>query len=131
MHPSLLSLTEESIRLINDDRIGRSLDSLFNADRASMLTEIVVDAMKEFQISGERFHNDSTTITFSGKYEGANGGMVNGKKTPKITHGHNKDHRPDLKQLLLSLTVSSDGYVPVHYKLYDGNTNDSPTHIET
>ena len=31
---------------------------------------------------------------------------------PAITWGHNKDHRPDLKQLLYILTVSDDGGVP-------------------
>jgi hypothetical protein len=36
-----------------------------------------------------------------------------------ITWGHNKDHRPDLKQLLFTLTVSSDGAVPV-YPIFRG-----------
>ena len=30
----------------------------------------------------------------------------------------------------MSLTVSSNGSVPLHYKIFDRNTNDSPTHIE-
>jgi hypothetical protein len=51
--------------------------------------------------------------------------------TLRITHGYNKDHRPDLKQLLWVLTVSADGAVPLHYRVCDGNTNDDPTHIET
>ena len=46
------------------------------------------------------------------------------------TH-NNKDHRPDLKQLLWILTVSADGAVPVHFKVTDGNTEDSTTHLET
>lgn len=48
-----------------------------------------------------------------------------------ITFGKNKDHRPDLKQLLWSLTATVDGMVPIHYRVYDGNTNDSPTHWDT
>ena len=130
IHPSLLNLTDESMSMINDDRMGRSLDALFSADRASMLTEIAVCAMREFRIGAGRFHNDTTTITFSGEYEEADGSMTRGKKTPKIARGHNKDHRPDLKQLLMSLTVSSDGSVPVHYRIFDGNTQDVSTHIE-
>lgn len=128
IHPSLLGLSGES--MINDDRMGRSLDALFSADRASMLTEIAVGAMKEFHIGDERFHNDTTTITFSGAYGEADGSTIRGMKTPRITRGHNKDHRPDLKQILLSLTVSSDGSVPVHYRDFDGNTQDVSTHIE-
>lgn len=48
-----------------------------------------------------------------------------------ITHGFNKDHRPDLKQLLWILTVSADGGVPVHFRACDGNTTDDRTHIDT
>ena len=47
----------------------------------------------------------------------------------RIAHGHNKDHRQDLKQLLWTLTVSADHSVPVHYKALDGNTADTDTHM--
>ena len=83
--------------MVNDYRMWRSLDLLFSADRASMVTEIAVSAMKEFRIVDERFHNDTTTITFSGNYNGAIGSMIRERKTPKITHGHNEDQRDDLK----------------------------------
>jgi transposase len=42
--------------------------------------------------------------------------------------GYNKDHRPDLKQLLFSVTTTADGAVPVHAKTYDGNTTDDQVH---
>ncbi|MHB1493337.1 MAG: IS1634 family transposase [Thermoplasmataceae archaeon] len=116
---------------LNDDRVGRALDALFDSDRGSMLTQIVVGAVKEFHISMDEFHNDSTTITLSGDYEDADGSMKRGKESLKITYGHNKDHRHDLKQILWILTVASDGAVPVHYKATDGNVTDNTTHIET
>ena len=47
-----------------------------------------------------------------------------------ITWGHNKDHRPDLKQLLYILTVR-DGAVPVHFRVASGNTVDDQTHRDT
>ena len=112
-------------------RIGRSLDLLFDADRGSMLVEIVKSVVEKFGISMDEFHNDSTTITFSGDYEDADGSDKRGKETVEITYGHNKDHRPDLKQLLWTLTVSSDHSVPVHYMALDGNTQDVETHIDT
>jgi len=31
----------------------------------------------------------------------------------RLTHGHNKDHRPDLKQLVLGLSVTADGVFPL------------------
>ena len=50
----------------NDDRLGRCLDSLFNADRHSLMTEISVSAIKTHNLITERIHNDSTTISFAG-----------------------------------------------------------------
>ncbi len=129
-HPPALRLGEDKLNALNDDRTGKALDALFDADRASMMTEIAVRAIREFDIKLGRFHNDTTTVTFHGRYGKADGRHERGKQTVKITFGHNKDHRPDLKQLLWSLTVSSDGAVPVHYRVYDGNTQDSVTHIQ-
>ena len=129
--PSLLGLAPEQVDLLNDDRVGRALDRLFDTDRQALLTAILVHMVKEFKISLEELHNDSTTITLHGQYKGANGKRVRGKPTLVVTLGHNKDHRPDLKQLVWILTVSADGAVPVYFKVVDGNTEDSTTHIET
>lgn len=54
-----------------------------------------------------------------------------GRQPEKITQGHNKDFRPDLKQLLFILTISADGAVPIAYRVADGNTPDDLTHIPT
>ena len=129
--PRLFNLKHKQVDYINDDRIGRALEKLFDTDRASLMTEIVLKAVHEFNLKMDQFHNDSTSITFHGGYEDAIGDKMRGKETLKITRGHNKDHRPDLKQLVFDLTVTSDGAVPIHYKGYDGNRTDDTTHIET
>jgi len=116
--------------LMNDDRIGRALDRLYEVEPASLMTAVIVRAVKEFKIDLSQIHNDTTTVTFSGGYEGQQDKEAK-KRPPLITFGYNKDHRPDLKQLVYSLTISSDGAVPIHYKTYDGNTTDDKTHIET
>lgn len=123
-------LTEEQVELFNDDRIGRALDRLYEADRASLMTDVITRAVREFDIDLDQVHNDTTTVTFSGAYENQ-GAKAGGDRPPLITFGHNKDHRPDLKQLVWSLTVSADGSVPVHYKSYDGNITDDQVHQET
>jgi transposase len=123
-------LREDQVGLMNDDRIGRALDRLYDTDPASLMTALVVRAVKEFRIDLSQAHSDTTTVTFSGAYEGQKD-KEQLQRPPLITFGYNKDHRPDLKQLVYSLTVSADGAVPVHYKLYDGNKSDDKTHIET
>lgn len=129
--PALLGLAGEEVALLNDDRVGRALDQLFDADRASMLTALMLAVISEFGIDCSQLHNDSTSITLTGVYRSADGRQRAGKPTPAAAHGHNKDYRPDLKQLLWILTVSADGAVPVAHRLTDGNTSDDQTHIAT
>jgi transposase len=129
--PALLGLSGEEVGAVNDDRVGRALDALFDADRASLLTAVMLAAIGEFSIDTAQLHNDSTSISVHGAYRDADGAGRGGKGTPVITHGHSKDHRPDLKQLVWILTVSADGAVPITYRLADGNTVDDPTHVPT
>ena len=108
-----------------DDRFARALDRLYQSDRASLITELVLAFSRAFDLDLSRIHNDSTTLKAYGAYP---------HKTARgfeLKQGHSKDHRPDLKQLLFSLSVSADGAVPVHHKAYPGNRTDDKTHIET
>jgi transposase len=130
--PAQLRLEAGENKLLNDDRVGRALDRLFDADRASLLTtEVVVRAVREFEVELEALHNDSTTVSFAGQYVGATGNLRRGKPTLKLAQGHSKNYRPELKQLLWILTVSADGAVPVNFRTADGNTSDDTTHIQT
>lgn len=129
--PRLLDLSAREVELLSDDQVGRALDRLFAADRASFLTELMVGVIGEFGIDCSRLHNDSTTIAVHGNYREADGRERAGKPTAAITYGRSKDHRPDLKQLLWILTVSADGALPLAYRLADGNTPDERTHIAT
>lgn len=129
--PSVIDLREEQVPALNDDRVGRALDRLFDADRLSLLTNLVLHMIKTFEIDTRELHNDSTTISLHGSYQDADGRLMRGKPTPAAARGHSKDYRPDLKQLLWILTVTSDGGVPVHFRVCAGNTEDSSTHIET
>jgi len=128
--PEFLGLQPGQATLLNDDRLGRALDHLQRADRASLLTALVQQVVGAFAIDLSEFHQDTTTVTFSGDY-GTQPDATRGDRPPRITFGYNKDHRPDLKQLLYSITISADGAVPLHCKLYDGNTTDDAVHIDT
>jgi len=124
-------LDAASARSVGDDAIGRSLDRLFDADRAALLTDVVVAAVREFDVALDELHNDSTTIKFCGRYRQARGQRLRGKRAPFITYGYSKDHRPDLKQLLFILTTAEDGGVPVQFRCEAGNCSDSRTHEES
>lgn len=124
------TLTQEPLSnhpqgIFNDDRFGRALDKLYQADRASMITDIAVRVVQVTEVDMSQLHNDSTSVKTTGKMPGKTAtGLY-------FTHGHSKDHRPDLKQVIYSLTISADGAIPIHFKAYPGNTTDDTTHIET
>jgi transposase len=129
--PSVLGLETGQVHLLNDDRVGRALLALFDADRSSLLNRLVLGAVSTFSIDTSQLHNDSTSVSLTGVYADAVGTPRGSKPTVALLRGHSKDHRPDLKQLVFILTVTADGAVPVACRTTDGNVEDSTTHIET
>lgn len=109
--------------LFNDDRLARALSALFHSDRHSLMTEVSSKAIAVHKLLTDEIHNDSTTVTFIGKYDTPDPEAV------KLKHGHNKDFRPDCKQVVFGLNITADGHVPLSFKLFDGNTTDDVTHI--
>jgi transposase len=130
--PDLIEIPSAKMKHLNDDRLGRCLDRLFAGLDRSLIMELVKHVIGHFGLSLDELHNDSTTVTFHGAYDDA---LVPGRRqglpTLGITWGHNKDHRPDLKQLLYILTVTDDGGVPVYFTTASGNTTDDRTHLGT
>ena len=127
----MFGLSEQEMEHLSDDRLGRALDRLFDADRAALLTDVVLAVAQRFGLRFDELHNDSTSISFCGNFRNATGRSVRGRTAPAITYGHSKAHRPDLKQLLFILTMTADGHVPVAFRCSDGNVTDSRTHIQT
>jgi transposase len=130
--PDLLGLAREEWEALSDDAAGRALGAMFRGRQEMLVLAVVRHTIRRFEVALEELHNDSTTITFHGKYdEAAEEGTRGGRRTLAITWGHNKDHRPDLKQLVFILTLSADGGVPLHFRAANGNTTDDQTHLDT
>jgi len=119
--PAALGLTEEEKRALNDDRMGRALDDLASVRGRSLFFRLAVHIIRGFELDTRRIHHDTTTVTVHGRYEGS-------LDEPRITHGFNKDHRPDLKQLVFGLNVTADGTVPLSHEVYSGNRTDDTIH---
>jgi transposase len=121
IEPQALGLSSKEKLDLNDDRVGRALEQLAEFGGRGVFFQLALRAIKLYKIETQRIHFDTTTVTFSGEYQGAT-------TEPRITHGHNKDHRPDLKQLLFGLNVTSDGAVPVLHGVWSGNQSDDTLH---
>jgi transposase len=108
----------------NDDAVGRVLEKVFETGTMKIFTELATRALVVFGIdkSGKvHVHYDTTSISVWGDYD-----LDRSEDNPPpflITHGHSKDHRPDLKQFLISL-LCVERNIPIFGKLEDGNTSD-------
>ena len=130
--PELFDLWPEDLEHLNDDRVGRGTERVFQALATGLIMDLVTHVVHEFDVGLDELHNDSTTVSFFGDYPAASEEQdVDGQTAPAITWGHSKDHRPDLKQLLYILTVSDDGGVPVYFQAASGNVVDDQTHQAT
>jgi transposase len=116
-----LGLTASEKRSLNDDRVARSLDALVSPRARTLFFQLALHIIKQFELDTRRIHHDTTTVTFHGQYRASH-------REPRITHGINKDHRPDLKQLVFGLNVTADGAVPISHDIYSGNRTDDTIH---
>jgi transposase len=116
-----LGITPRDSRFIQDDKMGRALARFYNSRHNDVFLHLALRAIKVFALDCSRMHDDTTTVTFAGKYPGWS-------VEEFLTHGKNKDHRPDLKQLVLGLSVTADGAVPLSHRIYSGNQTDDRLH---
>ena len=121
----MLPLLQAGLRRasLNDYRLGQILEALFAAQLNRVFGAIALNALEVYALSNPWLHQDTTTISLYGAYEEAIRSVA-GLVPPRPAYGHSKDGRDDLKQVLLSLGVSSDG-LPLRMGLRDGNTSDS------
>jgi len=118
---------------LNDDRLGRVLDRLFEYGTTLFFLKVAMQAVKRFGVSVSQGHLDSTSFALDGEYPSANGPDVGPElesESPQaieICRGYSRDHRPDLKQFLVNLICSADGGIPVWFTVGSGNETDSQT----
>ncbi len=108
-----------------DDRLADTLDAIFDYGIGNLEILITQHIIQEFNIKSDICHNDTTSASTYGN--------CNKNRTPdsiEITFGYSKKHRQDLKQLVWSLSVSSDSAFPLFQKVYSGNTADVDTYVE-
>jgi len=119
--PEALGLLPQEMRHLNDDRVARTLDALASHRGRSLFFRLALRLIKDFDLDTSRIHQDTTSVTFFGAYESQS-------RPPFITQGQNKDGRPDLKQLVFGVSVTSDGAIPLVHEVHSGNRTDDTIH---
>lgn len=113
----LLLGKEIDAKSFNDVNVGRFLEQVFDIGTGRIFKEISIRAVSKFGLDCRHVHFDTTSRSVYGDYE------AYGNDPFEITYGHSKDHRPDLKQFLISM-LCVDRNVPVFGKIEDGNASD-------
>jgi transposase len=106
--------------LLNDDRMGRMLDTLYAAGVTEVFLEVAREARRAFPIPVRALHADATSFHVHGRYEGLGEEMG----AIRVTYGYSRDHHPDLKQWVMNLVCADTGGIPLFFAPGDGNQSD-------
>jgi transposase len=114
---------------LNDDKLGRVMDKLYKYGLTKLFLIIALDVVKKYGIVTKYSHLDSTSLHLHGEYKNSPNNLdkelrISGENPIIITQGYSRDHRPDLKQCILDLIVSSDGDIPLFFRGASGNESD-------
>lgn len=102
---------------MDEDQAYRAMDLLVEADAQAKVQEAVFFAAADLlNLEVDLLLFDTTSTDFCrDEPEGGEGAFR--------VHGHSKDHRPDLPQVVIGLAVTREG-IPVRVWCWPGNAND-------
>lgn len=124
-------LFDEPVTLedLNDDGFGRTLDRLHaSGTLRTLVSSIALRATNLLPLGIRSIHADTTSISLAGEFAPTKSDQAflnsnSDRRLLCITNGFSKDQRPDLKQFIYGLVVSSEG-MPLLGNVRDGNLSD-------
>ena len=119
---ALSSLFRPGINAENFNRfkLGRALDDCHAYGCELLFAEASAQICQKEAVDTKFNSLDTTAFALTGEYN-----ADSDEHTIEITHGYSKDHRPDLKQVVLEIMCSHDGGIPVVSKAWNGNASDT------
>lgn len=101
-----------------DHNVGRVLDRIKDTGASKIFSEVARRAAVIFDLDTRSGHWDSTSVSLWGDYN-----APSAEGTINLTYGYSKDHRPDLKQFMLSM-LCVEHNIPILGETHDGNSSD-------
>jgi transposase len=111
---------------MTDHTLGQALDEIAAYGSSQLFGEVAFEIALEQELLGHLNHLDTTSLSVHGEYKNSDG-----VEAIEITHGYSKDHRPDLKQVVLSLVVNGPSALPLWMEPLNGNSSDKTSFHET
>jgi transposase len=112
---------------LNDDRLGRALDKLYETGLTTIFTRLSRRTFEALDYQADRGHLDSTSMLVYGRYNSDEEEV----SELHIVPGYSKDHRPDLPQVTLQLICEHLAGIPMHMEVLNGNSSDSESFRHT
>ena len=127
-HKPVEKLLGEGIeaKALTDHTLGQTLDEIAEYGASEVFGQVAFSVALEQDLLTNRNHLDTTSLSVHGEYKNSDG-----VEAIKLTQGHSKDHRPDLKQAVLSLVVNGPSQMPLWMEARDGNSSDKKSFHET
>lgn len=113
---------------LNDYTLGHTLDEISRYGVSDLFAKVAFGIAIENNLLAGLNHLDTTSLSVSGEYENSENPE---SSAIRLTHGHSKDHRPDLKQAVLSLVVNGPSSIPIWMDPLNGNSSDKTSFHET
>ena len=107
---------------LNDDTLGRALDTLYAFGVPALYSLMAATAATRLGLTPTFSHLDTTRFHVDGRY---NSTQAPDEQVVHITQGYSRDHRPDLNQVRLALVVEHQAGIPLLMKPLSGNRSDS------
>ena len=107
---------------LNDDALGRALDTLYAYGVTALYSLIAVSAAKRLGLPPTSTHLDTTSFHVDGRY---NSDEEPTEQVVHITKGYRRDHRPDLNQVMWALMVEHQAGIPLLMQPLSGNRSDA------
>ena len=105
----------------SDHNVTRVMDKVHGVGTIKIFSALAANAVDAFGVDTRHVSFDTTSVSVYGDYDLYSDD--DNHQPFEITYGHSKDHRPDLKQFMISL-LCVDRTVPVFAKTQDGNGSD-------
>lgn len=108
---------------LTDYTLGHALDEIHQYGATNLFADVAFDIALENNLLSDINHLDSTSISVHGEYSQSPKDVIS-KPCIELNYGHSKDHRPDLKQAVLSMVVNGPSAIPIFMECLDGNSSD-------
>jgi transposase len=108
---------------LNDDALGRALDTLYKYGVTELYRLIAATAAERLGLAPRFVPLDSTSVHVDGRYNSDN---APNEQVVHITRGDSRAHRPDLHQVMLALMVEHQAGIPVRMKPLSGHSRAAP-----